>query len=107
MQRAGCQRYAFLLATALFFEPGVHVPANTNNQLCHARLLLDYKVVYRRYASLYFIAGTDVDDNELMALELIHRYVEILDKWFSSVCELDIIFNFQQAYTILGTRIYF
>ena len=63
---------------------------------------LDYKVVYRRYASLYFIAGTDVDDNELIALELIHRYVEILDKWFSSVCELDIIFNFQQAYTILG-----
>jgi hypothetical protein len=27
--------------------------------------------------------------------------VEILDKWFMNVCELDIIFNFAQAYSIL------
>jgi hypothetical protein len=37
-----------------------------------------------------------------MVLEIIHRYVEVLDKWFLNVCELDIIFNFQQAYTIIG-----
>ncbi|RKO83945.1 AP complex, mu/sigma subunit, partial [Blyttiomyces helicus] len=55
----------------------------------------------RRYASLFFIAGTDVDDNELLTLEIIHRYVEVLDKWFLNVCELDIIFNFQQAYMII------
>ncbi|KAJ3108803.1 hypothetical protein HDU96_007413 [Phlyctochytrium bullatum] len=61
----------------------------------------DYKVVYRRYASLFFIAGIDLDDNELLVLEVIHRYVEVLDKWFLNVCELDIIFNFQQAYTIM------
>ncbi len=60
--------------------------------------------MYRRYASLFFIAGIDLDDNELMALELIQRYVEILDKWFMNVCELDIIFNFPQAYAILGRR---
>ena len=54
-----------------------------------------------RYASLFFIAGTDPDDNELLVLEIIHRYVEVLDKWFLNVCELDIIFNFQQAYTIM------
>ncbi len=64
--------------------------------------LLDFKVVYRRYASLFFIAGIDLDDNELISLEIIHRYVEILDKWFLNVCELDIIFNFSQAYSILG-----
>ena len=63
---------------------------------------IDFKVVYRRYASLFFIAGIDLDDNELMALELIQRYVEVLDKWFMNVCELDIIFNFPQAYAILG-----
>ena len=45
--------------------------------------------------------GVDVNENELLSLEIIHRYVEILDKWFMNVCELDIIFNFQQAYTIL------
>lgn len=63
---------------------------------------IDFKVVYRRYASLFFIAGIDLDNNELMALELIQRYVEVLDKWFMNVCELDIIFNFPQAYAILG-----
>ncbi|KAJ3296357.1 hypothetical protein HK104_001673 [Borealophlyctis nickersoniae] len=66
---------------------------------------IDFKVVYRRYASLFFIAGTDVDDNELLTLEIIHRYVEVLDKWFLNVCELDIIFNFQQAYMIIGEEV--
>merc|ERR1712226_1292577 len=31
----------------------------------------------------------------------IHRYVELLDKYFGSVCELDIIFNFEKAYFML------
>jgi AP-1 complex subunit sigma 1/2 len=40
-------------------------------------------------------------ENELLILETIHRYVEVLDKYFGSVCELDIIFNFEKAYFIL------
>ncbi|KAI8833832.1 AP complex, mu/sigma subunit [Chytriomyces cf. hyalinus JEL632] len=71
------------------------------SKMCNVLEYKDYKVVYRRYASLFFIAGTDIDDNELLTLEIIHRYVEVLDKWFLNVCELDIIFNFQQAYTIM------
>jgi hypothetical protein len=31
--------------------------------------------VYRRYASLFFICGIGQQDNELITLELIHRYV--------------------------------
>lgn len=61
----------------------------------------DYKVVYKRYASLYFCCGIESTDNELLTLELIHRFVELLDKYFGSVCELDIIFNFEKAYFIL------
>ena len=61
----------------------------------------DYKIVYKRYASLYFCCAVDPSDNELLILELIHRYVELLDKYFGSVCELDIIFNFEKAYFIL------
>ena len=38
-----------------------------------------------RYASLYFCVGVDRDDNELITLEIIHRYVELLDKYFGSV----------------------
>lgn len=30
-----------------------------------------------------------------------HFYVEVLDKYFKNVCELDIIFNFHKAYYIL------
>ncbi|KAI8900723.1 AP complex, mu/sigma subunit [Globomyces pollinis-pini] len=70
-------------------------------KMCNVLEFKEFKVVYRRYASLFFIAGTDMDENELLTLEIIHRYVEVLDKWFMNVCELDIIFNFQQAYAII------
>jgi len=51
-----------------------------------------YKVIYRRYASLYFIIGIDNDEdvNELSLLEFIHNMVETLDKYFENVCELDV-----------------
>lgn len=42
-----------------------------------------------------------MEDNELMTLEKIHRYVEVLDRWFMNVCELDVIFNFKEAYWIM------
>jgi len=61
--------------------------------------------VYKRYASLFFCFAVDRSDNELGALEVIHRYVEVLDKYFGSVCELDIIFNFEKAYFILDELI--
>ncbi|XP_030008922.1 AP-1 complex subunit sigma-3a [Sphaeramia orbicularis] len=61
----------------------------------------DLKIVYKRYASLYFCAGLEDQDNELLTLEVLHRYVELLDKYFGNVCELDIIFNFEKAYFIL------
>lgn len=71
-------------------------------KLCSFIEYKDLKIVYRRYASLYFLAAIERDDNQLITLEVIHRYVEILDKYFGSVCELDIIFNFEKAYFILN-----
>ena len=45
-----------------------------------------YKLVYRRYASLYFIVGVDTEEeNELAILEFIHALVETLDKYFENV----------------------
>ncbi|ORX88363.1 AP-1 complex subunit-like protein [Basidiobolus meristosporus CBS 931.73] len=70
-------------------------------KMCNFLEYKDTKVVYRRYASLFFVAGINQDDNELITLEIIHRYVEILDKYFGNVCELDLIFNFNKAYFIL------
>ena len=59
------------------------------------------QVVYKRYASLYFVMGIDVGDNELITLELIHHYVEVLDRYFGNVCELDLIFNFHKVRRML------
>jgi len=53
------------------------------------------------YASLYFAVCVDPTDNELLTLEIVHRYVETLDKYFGNVCELDIVFNFDKAYYLL------
>mmetsp|Transcript_23826 Transcript_23826/g.28768 ORF Transcript_23826/g.28768 Transcript_23826/m.28768 type:complete len:150 (+) Transcript_23826:234-683(+) len=61
----------------------------------------ELKIIYKRYASLYFCAGVDSTDNELITLETIHHFVEILDRYFGNVCELDLIFNFHKAYYIL------
>jgi AP-2 complex subunit sigma-1 len=33
----------------------------------------------------------DVSDNELLYLEAIHLFVEILDHYFQNVCELDLV----------------
>ncbi|KAI1850742.1 hypothetical protein JX266_004024 [Neoarthrinium moseri] len=70
-------------------------------RMCNFLEYKDTKIVYRRYASLFFIAGCDSDDNELITLEIIHRYVEQMDKYYGNVCELDIIFSFTKAYYIL------
>jgi len=61
----------------------------------------EHKVIFRRYASLFFIVGTDPDENELAILELIHLLVEALDKYFRNVCELDLMFNLDRSMMIV------
>jgi len=60
-----------------------------------------FKIVYRRYAGLFFCMCIDANDNELAYLEAIHLFVEILDLYFGNVCELDLVFNFTKVYTLL------
>mmetsp|Transcript_17643 Transcript_17643/g.34712 ORF Transcript_17643/g.34712 Transcript_17643/m.34712 type:complete len:145 (+) Transcript_17643:178-612(+) len=79
--------------------------ARTENQ-CSFMENRGYKVIYRRYASLFFIVGVDQDEeNELGILEFIHCLVETLDKYFSNVCELDIMFNLEKAHFILDEMV--
>ena len=86
------------------------------------------RVVYRRYASLFFLVGVDkgssssstaeeggengeenddetFGDNGLATLELIHALVETLDRHFGNVCELDIMFNLEAAHYVLDEMI--
>ena len=67
---------------------------------CIENIILIY-----RYASLYFVACVEKEDNELIVLDIIHHFVEVLDRYFGNVCELDLIFNFHQAYFILEEMI--
>ena len=59
------------------------------------------KIVYRRYAGLFFCACVDANDNELAYLEAIHFFVEVLDSFFGNVCELDLVFNFYKVCVVL------
>mmetsp|Transcript_27906 Transcript_27906/g.69985 ORF Transcript_27906/g.69985 Transcript_27906/m.69985 type:complete len:177 (-) Transcript_27906:38-568(-) len=65
----------------------------------------DKKFVYKRYASLYTVAVIDPTDNELIALSTMHRFVELLDRKFENVCELDITYCFLEVYGLLDEMI--
>ncbi|XP_074398851.1 AP-4 complex subunit sigma-1 isoform X6 [Zonotrichia albicollis] len=45
----------------------------------------DFKLVYRQYAALFIVVGIDQTENEMAVYELIHNFVEVLDKYFSRV----------------------
>lgn len=61
----------------------------------------DSRLVYKTFATLYFVFVFDASENELAILDLMQVFVETLDKCFSNVCELDVVFNFNKVHTIL------
>jgi len=61
----------------------------------------DVKLIYRHYATLYFIFAVDESESELGILDLIQVFVESLDKCFENVCELDLIFHTDKVHFIL------
>ena len=74
-----------------------------------------FKVIYRRYASLFFIVGTKADidagkgaennENEMGMLEFIHSLVETMDKWAGSICELDIMYQLEEVHFLLDEMV--
>lgn len=78
-------------------------------------------MIYRRYASLFFIVGTKADldvraldapgsvaenyENELGLLEFIHSLVETMDRWAGSICELDIMYQLEQVHFLLDEMV--
>lgn len=71
------------------------------------------KIVYRFYVTLYFVFCVDETESELGTLDMIHgillfiylAFVESLNIYFSSVCELHIIFNMEKVHHILDELI--
>lgn len=62
----------------------------------------DYKLIYRHYATLYFVFCVDSSESELGILDLIQVLVETLDKCFENVCELDLVFHVNKVHYILN-----
>lgn len=62
----------------------------------------DYKIIYRHYATLFFVFCVDSSESELGILDLIQVFVETLDKCFENVCELDLIFHVDKVHNILS-----
>jgi len=60
------------------------------------------RVVYRNYATLYFVFVVDSAESELGILDLIQVFVESLDRAFENVCELDLVFHFDEVHHILA-----
>lgn len=61
----------------------------------------DTRVIYRHYATLYFVFVVDGAESELGILDLIQVFVESLDRAFENVCELDLIFHFDDVQYVL------
>lgn len=60
------------------------------------------RVIYRHYATLYFVFIVDEQESELGILDLIQVFVESLDRCFENVCELDLVFGWQVLQNVLG-----
>eukprot|EP00586_Coscinodiscus_wailesii_P004850 CAMPEP_0172485640 /NCGR_PEP_ID=MMETSP1066-20121228/13758_1 /TAXON_ID=671091 /ORGANISM="Coscinodiscus wailesii, Strain CCMP2513" /LENGTH=175 /DNA_ID=CAMNT_0013251025 /DNA_START=71 /DNA_END=598 /DNA_ORIENTATION=+ len=59
------------------------------------------KLIYRHYATLYFVFAVDKQESDLGILDLIQVFVEALDKCFENVCELDLIFHADRVHYVL------
>ncbi|KAF7306611.1 Clat-adaptor-s domain-containing protein [Mycena indigotica] len=64
-----------------------------------------WRIVYRSYATLYFVFVVDGAESELGILDLIQVFVESLDRAFENVCELDLVFQFDEVHHVLAELI--
>lgn len=65
----------------------------------------DNKLIYRHYATLYFVFCVDSSESELGILVLIQVFVETLDKCSENICELDSIFYVNKVHSILAEMV--
>ncbi len=68
------KEYKIIYQRFVYFEKNMCL---TNRQLI--------RINFFRYANLFFSLLVDPGDNELVYLEIIQRYVEVLDQYFGSV----------------------
>lgn len=82
--------------------PRIGTPASGKGKAVAKGTDDDTRVIYRHYATLYFVFVVDGAESELGILDLIQVFVESLDRAFENVCELDLIFHFDEVGVIGG-----
>ncbi len=88
------------------FSKAVERKTNSSNFIIEKVVLKDaYTVVCRQYATLYIMIICNEHENELALLDFMHIFVEVLDKLFADVCELDILYNPEKINYILDELI--
>jgi hypothetical protein len=63
------------------------------------------QIVYRHFATLYFILISTSTESPLALIDFIQVFVEALDRLFENVCELDLIFGFETLHAVLSEMI--
>lgn len=61
----------------------------------------DTRVVYRHYATIVIIFVTDRSESQLAMLDFTQVFVEVLDRVFKNVCELDFFFHTETIHRVL------
>lgn len=63
------------------------------------------KIIYRHFASLYFVVVADSAESELGILDLLQVFVHVLDQCFENICELDIVYHYDRVNYVLDELI--
>lgn len=82
---------------AMFVKEIANILLSRSSRLSSILEYRGLKIIYRKYASLYFVVGVDPTDNEFINFVLIHQIVELLDQYYGNVCELDLVFTFHKV----------
>lgn len=60
-----------------------------------------YKIIYDKYVNIYILFVVNSDENPLYILEIIKRFLCLLDLYFEKVCDIHLLYNFDTVYKIL------
>ena len=66
---------------------------------------LQGKLIFRHFASLYFIVVADACESELGILDMLQVFVHVLDKTFGNICELDIVYHYDRVNHVLDEMV--
>ena len=63
------------------------------------------RIIYRHFASLFFVVVADSCESELGILDLLQVFVHVLDQCFENICELDIVYHYDRVNYVLDEMI--